>query len=89
MSAAVSEQAVAATKSFKRKVLITNALKATSNLLADKTLTAESAATLQQALERFIAALPEMGFSERVQKELLPAAELLLGKAKDRASESP
>jgi HEAT repeat protein len=88
MSAAVSEQAVAATKSFKRKVLITNALKAIDDLLAAKSLPPEGVATLEQALERFIAALPEMGFSERVQGELLAAAERTLIKVKAR-SDSP
>ena len=82
MSAAASEQAVAATKSFKRKVLITNALKAIDDLLAAKSLPSEGVTTLEQALERFIAALPEMGFSERVQGELSAAAERTLTKVK-------
>ncbi|MBA3482020.1 MAG: HEAT repeat domain-containing protein [Pirellulales bacterium] len=89
MTAEVTEQAVASNKSFKRKVMITNALKSIDDLLASKSLPPESLVTLQHALERFIAALPEMGFSERVQIELLAAAERTREKVKSRLTGSP
>lgn len=84
MTADVTEQAVASNKAFKRKVMITNSLKSIDELLASKSLPPENLVTLQQALERFTAALPEMGFSERVQIELLAAAERTLDKVQGR-----
>ncbi len=84
MSEAVSEQAVAATQAFKRKVLVTNALAAAGVLLGQKSLTAESVATLQRALERFIAALPAMKLPKRVQDDFLSVAELTLKQVQAR-----
>ena len=89
MTEAVSEQALAANKAFKRKIMVTNALKAIDDLLGHKSLAAESAAALEQSLQRFIDALPGMQLPKRVHDELLAAAERTLKKVTARSNASP
>jgi HEAT repeat protein len=86
MTPEVTEQALAATRTFKRKVLITNALKAIDDLLAKAALTPEQLSTLEQSLEQFIAALPEMKLPKRPHDELLAGAERRLHQVQARAS---
>lgn len=85
----VSQRSLEATRSFKRKVLITGGLKAAGEVLDRPAISAEDVQALRQALERFIAALPEMGFPEKVQAELTAAAERTLKKANLPAAGPP
>jgi hypothetical protein len=88
MIEAVSQQALDANKAFKRKIMVTNALKAIDDLLGHKSLGVESAAALEQSLERFIDALPGMELPKRVHDELLAAAERILTKVQARSNGS-
>jgi hypothetical protein len=86
MTPAVTNQAVAASKAFKRKVLVTNALEAIDDLLAKATLAPEQLSTLERAIEEFVAALPGMKLPQKAHDELLAAAERTLKKVRGRSA---
>jgi HEAT repeat protein len=79
---------LAAQKTRKRDMVVSNALKAIEQLLEQPSLPAASFITLQKALEKFIAAAPSIKEPAPIHADVLNVAERLLTKVKARAGQS-
>jgi HEAT repeat protein len=84
MNEQVTEQALAATKDFKKKVIINAALKAIDQLLANPSLPGATFVPLEEALEKFIASLPQLELPRKVETELARVAERVLTRVQAR-----
>jgi hypothetical protein len=80
----VTAEQLAAQQVFKRNKIVTNALTAIGRLLDTKAAPAASFAVLETALEKFIAAAPEMEEPAPVPDELIEGAERTLKKVQAR-----
>ncbi len=77
-----SEQSLRSQQAYKRNMILTSALKSVGLLLENKTLP-ESLAAVEQALERFVAAAPQVQDPSPIPDELLDAAQRTLSKVKE------
>jgi HEAT repeat protein len=87
MSADVPPEVVAANRDFKRKVIISGALRAVDRLLEQPALPAENFTPLAAALRKFIDQLPNMELPAKVQQELATAAGMTLERVDRRMAE--
>jgi HEAT repeat protein len=88
LRAQATDEELAAQKTRKRDMVINNALKAIEQLLQNKAVPAESFVTLQQALEKFIAAAPSIKEPAPSHKDVLDVAGRILAKVRARARQS-
>jgi hypothetical protein len=80
----VTPEQLAAQKAFKRNKVVTNALKAIGWLVEAKSVPRESFAMLEAALQKFMAAAPEIEEPAPIPDELLDAAERTLKRVQAR-----
>jgi hypothetical protein len=86
MTEQVTQEALDSRRAYKRSAVVTSALKAIDRLLESKTLPAETFMPLQAALEKFIAAAPNMTEPAPVPNELLKAVKRTQSRVQSRAT---
>ena len=82
----LNEQALASRRAFKRDMIVSNALKATDQLLATPALPAEAFTPLEAGLKAFLASSEKLQENERVSDKLVAEAERILKRVKARAA---